>query len=424
MQLDNISMIAVEAFKPHPFNQSVYGDPQSGSDFPHLVESIRLHGVLEPIIATSELIILNGHRRVAAASRAGLKVVPARTLSDLNERAQQDLIIALNQHRKRLPSTMVREAIAAEHLVLNNETLTSKNGNAHKLVNGLASRFGFKNRRMLEQARKIVLSGDDDLIGLMDEKTITAAYRKLHRRQNGISQFSSVIKPSDNWNFSPVKYERINGEKIDGYIPGDIYANCFWYFVKPEELVVDPMAGSGMARYVYEHRDEWMGNQPYDFRLQMFDLTPQTEDITAHDLLSGFPVDKPDYIFLDLPYLGMSKYAYSKKEQDLANMDESTYLSSINRIALACASSQSIGKLCTVVSPNYTDHQSLRVINMAEHIRESWRKAGYRLFMETYASRRIQQRQHPTMAKINNVAKERRLPLTDIVLIMTFERCS
>lgn len=432
MPTEVIMTIAVERLTPHPLSREIYGDPFTSANFNDLVSSIRLHGVLEPVIVTPELVILSVHRRVAAAVTAGLLAVPARSVEGLNEQAQAELIVVLNQHRKRLTSIMVREALTLErvdqetpgsHLIGTNAgSAPATSGNKQQIKSTLAIRVGLKSRRMLEQATSVLRSGNDALIALMDERTVTAAYRKLHRRQNGISPFSTVIKPSDNWNFSPVHYERIDGTKDGGYIPGDIYANCFWYFVKPGDLVVDPMAGSGMARHVYDHRHEWMGTHAYDFRLRMFDLTPQADDIQEHDLLSSFPVNRPDYIVIDLPYLGMSKYAYSRKREDLANMEEQAYMASVNRIAQVCADAQTKGKLCTVVSPNYTDHKQLRVINMAERIRESWRSSGYRLYMETYASRRIQQRQDPTMAKINNVAKERRLPLTDIVLIMTFER--
>jgi ParB family chromosome partitioning protein len=182
------------------------------------------------------------------------------------------------------------------------------------------------------------------------------------------------------------------------------------------------MAGSGMAKYIYDRRHEWMGEHTYDFTLGLFDLTPQTPDIQQHNLLESFPVGETDYIFIDLPYLGMSRDAFSDKPEDMANMDETQYLRAIQQIAMHCASAQATGKLCTVVSPNYADYQRTRMINMSEYIRESWHAAGYRLYMETYASRRIQQAQNATMARMNNVAKERRLPLTDIVLVMTFER--
>lgn len=103
-------------------------------------------------------------------------------------------------------------------------------------------------------------------------------------------------------------------------------------------------------------------------------------------------------------------------------MSVDSYLNAIARIAEVCANAQPVGKLCTVISPNYTDHKTQKIVNVVEYIRESWHIVGYKLYIETYSSRRIQSSQNATMAKLNNIAKERRLPLTDMTIIMTFER--
>ncbi len=418
---ESIEMIEPSRLVPHPLSLQIYGEPRNTADFEQLVESIRVYGVLEPLIVTTKLVIMSGHRRAIAAIEAGIKYVPIRKVKKLNDLAQIELITTLNHHRNRLPSEMVREALAIEKLEQDTKTKPISPNCTPKEDEILAVRVGFNNRRTFEQAKKIVLSNDQSLIDLMDQRTITTAYRKLHRKE-GLSTYSSIIKPSDNWNFSPVQYPRIDKSETHGYIPGDIYANCFWYFVKPNDLVVDPMAGSGMAKHVYEHRLEWMGANSYDFRLMLFDLTPQTEDIKQHDLLEGFPVDKADYIFIDLPYLGMANKTYSIKKQDIANMRKDSYLKAITRVAEVCANAQTKGKLCTVISPNHTDHKTKKIVNIVEYIRESWRLAGYKLYLETYSSRRIQSSQSAIMAKLNNIAKERRLPLTDITVIMTFEK--
>ena len=103
-------------------------------------------------------------------------------------------------------------------------------------------------------------------------------------------------------------------------------------------------------------------------------------------------------------------------------MQEDAYQSAVQQIAQICAATQTPGQLCTVISPNYTDHQKRKVTNMTEYVRDCWRSAGYALYLEAYASRRIQQSQNLAIAKLNNLAKERRLPLTDMTLIMTFQR--
>jgi ParB family chromosome partitioning protein len=66
-------------------------DPRSGRnsapDFDALAESIRLYGVLRPVLlrATSEgYIIVHGERRWRAAQMAGLETIPATIVDDFS----------------------------------------------------------------------------------------------------------------------------------------------------------------------------------------------------------------------------------------------------------------------------------------------------------------------------------------------------
>jgi ParB-like nuclease domain len=432
---NSITSALVESLTPHPFSIELYGQPEQTEDFASLVEAIRLYGVLEPIAITQDGVVLNGNRRVAAARVVSLPEVPARVLNNLSPQQEKEIILTLNHHRKPRVSTMVREAMALEQLTHTEysekpDVSNKHNENGHlsreerlalaRKEQELALRVGLRDRRVLIQAKQILNSANADLIDLMDRRTVSSAFRRLHGRSTNRTVYSPVIKPSDNWNFSPVRYESTTPQH--GYIPGDIYANCFWYFVRPGNIVIDAMAGSGMAQTVYDRRQEWMGDHVYDFDIKMYDLTPQKINIVQHNLLDGFPVAHADYIFLDIPYFGMTRYAYSRKAEDLANMGEIEYLQALQQIARTCASAQLSGGRCTVIAPNFTDHERQRMVLVTEEVRSHWRAAGYTLTMETFASRRIQQRQDPTMAKMNNIAKERRLPLTDIVVVMTFTK--
>src|SRR5713226_8162687 len=109
-----VVLIEVDRLIPHPLNREVYGDPRDSSDYAELINSIRAHGVLEPIIVDEEYTVLSGHRRLAAAIDVGLRSVPTRKLEGMNKQAQEELIIMLNQYRKRSTSVMVREAIVIE----------------------------------------------------------------------------------------------------------------------------------------------------------------------------------------------------------------------------------------------------------------------------------------------------------------------
>ena len=230
--------------------------------------------------------------------------------------------------------------------------------------------------------------------------------------------FSPIIKPTDNWNFSNVIYPAHIGSSI----PGEIYANAFWYFVQSGDTVVDPMAGGGMAKTVYDDRALWQGKKRYEFRLKMFDLNPVNSSIKPHNLLESFPVDHADYIFIDPPYWGMSYGCYSEHPSDIANFKLPEYLKALATIARHCANAQNRGELCTVLMSNYTDVKMGKTILLIEHIRSAWQKAGYELYRVAYASRHIQQSQTIGMANLNNIAKNRRMPLTDMVEVLTFKR--
>ncbi|MBE9184517.1 hypothetical protein IQ270_07235 [Microcoleus sp. LEGE 07076] len=261
--------------------------------------------------------------------------------------------------------------------------------------------------------------------------SVTALVNAVRQLEKGKSEslFSPLIKPSDNWNFAQVKYGRIDEQDSEtetwGYIPGELYANCFWYYVKPNDLVVAPMAGSGQVCRVYEARQEWMGKHVYDFDIKMFDLNPrgQYKDlITQHDLIKSFPVANPDYIVMDIPYYGMVAQQYSNKSEDLANMSLEDWQIAMARIAKNCATAQKTGTLCTVISPNYRDVANGLIVMVTDIIRSLWESAGYILHDKAYSSRRIQQNQSPHMARMNNKAKANRIMLTDITEILTFRR--
>ena len=255
---------------------------------------------------------------------------------------------------------------------------------------------------------------------------ILRAIRNEHKKDSE-PLFSPIIKPSDNWNFSTVQYGRIDEElgEYRGYIPGEIYANCFWYYVKPGDLVIAPMAGSGQAWRVYEARQEWMGQHIYDFKLKMFDLTPRgkyKDLITQHDLTKSFPVEHPDYIVIDIPYYGMVAQQYSNKSEDVANMALEDWQVAMGTIAKNCAAAQQTGTLCTIISPNYRDVTKRQIFMATDTIRSLWELAGYLLHDKAYSSRRIQQNQTPQMARMNNQAKANQIMLTDITEILTFRR--
>ena len=80
-----------------------------------LVRSIREHGILDPIIVSSDGVIITGHRRYRAAQILGLPRVPVRVRTDIsyarNRKEFIKLLIEYNSQRIKDPNTLLKEAM-------------------------------------------------------------------------------------------------------------------------------------------------------------------------------------------------------------------------------------------------------------------------------------------------------------------------
>ena len=100
----NISIEKLHAFENHPYKV------QDNEEMERLAESIKMHGVVSPIIVrplentTDEYEIISGHRRVMASRKAGITEVPALVVS-LDRDAAAIVLVDSNLHREHiLPS--------------------------------------------------------------------------------------------------------------------------------------------------------------------------------------------------------------------------------------------------------------------------------------------------------------------------------
>ena len=199
----------------------------------------------------------------------------------------------------------------------------------------------------------------DTLIQASEEGTVhsamTEADARSLRSSRDLPATTPVIRPTDNWSFSNLLWPRIDGWDGHGYIPGDLYANCLWYYALNGDVVVDPMAGSGMLLRVWEDRAKWIDDESWNVNIVLSDLFPRgpyEEQITACDLLEGFPVARADYIIVDPPYCGLVDGQYSTLDNDLGNMDPVGWSSAMQTIARRFRSVQVAGGRCTIVVPN------------------------------------------------------------------------
>ena len=100
----NISIEKLHPFENHPYKV------QDNEEMDALAESIKMHGVVSPIIVrplentADEYEIISGHRRVMASRKAGITEVPALVVS-LDRDAAAIVLVDSNLHREHiLPS--------------------------------------------------------------------------------------------------------------------------------------------------------------------------------------------------------------------------------------------------------------------------------------------------------------------------------
>lgn len=100
-QLAKIELCKLKAFAEHPYKV------QDDAEMDALTESIRENGVLAPLLVRplnnrkGEYEIVSGHRRMRAAERAGLRVVPA-FVAELDRADAVIMMVDSNLHREHL----------------------------------------------------------------------------------------------------------------------------------------------------------------------------------------------------------------------------------------------------------------------------------------------------------------------------------
>ena len=257
--------------------------------------------------------------------------------------------------------------------------------------------------------------------GLMHTSMTEAEARAL--RGTSRSSIPTVIRPTDNWNFSTLRWPRIDGWEGHGYIPGDLYANCLWYYAREGDTVVDPMAGSGMMLKVWEDRNDWYDNTTSRIQIRLSDLVPRgpyLSQIQECDLLEAGPSAGANYIIIDPPYYGLVNGQYSDSPNDLANMDPESWVKAMTTIAQRFSKAQPGDGRCTVIVPNSRTLTTGERILFPEIVRRIFQQAGYSLYDVTYASRRTQQKQSREMGILNNRARRAKVPMADIAEVLTF----
>lgn len=169
-----IQMIPVDLIDPHPHNPR-----HDIADLGELVKSIKAQGIRQNLLLVAQparpigparYTAVIGHRRLAAAKKAGLKEVPA-VVAELTDAEQLELMLVENCQRMDL--TVIEEAEGYQGLLdlgLTTATIARKTGRAEKAIQGRVKLLALpddarakvqKGQATLEDAAKVAEFEDD-----------------------------------------------------------------------------------------------------------------------------------------------------------------------------------------------------------------------------------------------------------------------
>lgn len=125
------------------------------------------------------------------------------------------------------------------------------------------------------------------------------------------------IQPYDVWQFAGC--HDLMGDSHPGRIPGELATHVLYFYTKPGDLVVDPMAGSGTMLDACL----LMGRKARGYDI---DLRHERIDVEQHDLSAGWPdsVARAKLVFWDPPYFAKMDSAYA--DGSVSRLDPGGYL--------------------------------------------------------------------------------------------------
>lgn len=206
--------LPIEQIKPNPYQPRIEISPETLLD---LADSIREHGVIEPLIVTQkdadEYELIAGERRWRAAKLAGLKKIPA-VVKEASP--QQMLELAIVENIQRADLNPLEEALAFKQLAdsykLTHTQIAKKVGLSRPAV---ANKIRLLN--LPETVRKGLLEGTISegharaLLGLASAETIIGAYTRILKEKLSVRSVEEFVR---RLNSSHEKVQKEVSEKV------------------------------------------------------------------------------------------------------------------------------------------------------------------------------------------------------------------
>lgn len=386
---------------PNPLNAEIY----DATPTPDLLQSIRDHGIIEPLVASNEQVLVSGHRRRLAAIKLGLDVVPVLLRPVEDELGE---IIAFNTHRKKTWSEVVREArmlMPRAEFAARERRLEGARRGGRRRQGATESEVSPRKRAIEDVAERLSLSRETlrklvrvfaaverneaprAIVHRLDigELTVHQAHRFVCRARtlaakhaeateaarHGTFDWSERLCWTDVWEFYDRRDNGFHDVQADedvvlhgayGAPPADLFINLIHHFSRPGDLVVDPFAGRGQVHRIAEA----MGRRAWSC-----DLAPRTTFAVQRDASLGPPaaLAGAGLVVLDPPY--GRDFTYTDDPDDLSLSDlDSGWTERLAEIARLWSRCLRPGGLMAAVIGNRYDVPNRRQLD------RSWALAG------------------------------------------------
>lgn len=293
---------------------------------------------LPPIVVTKDFILIDGYHRLTAHKLEKVEEIEAEIL-DISDK-KEILLEAIRRnttHGKQLSreekkhwaqqlfiQEYPKESIAKE-LSVSDKSVSrwvknleeEKDDRVLDLIKSLYLRCYSENQIVDELARQ----------GIELAENPEASRKQVERKVGQIRQMSEMSNPPEDlqlYNVWKVFQMPENQMKYPGQIPEQIIENLLWYYSKPSDIVLDPMAGSGIVGTVCQKMFR---------RYWLIDLKPINPlEIKKGDSLIEIKMPeqkKADFVFFDPPYFTLMKSDYPDNG---FTQDYPTFLKSMEKV--------------------------------------------------------------------------------------------
>lgn len=224
--------VCTSTIRPAALNDQLY-DPIDASDpsFAALVDSIREHGILEPLVVSSDGYILSGHRRHAAACCLNLERIPVRLRSDVSYVRDHDaflqLLASYNRQRTKTAAEQFRE-----ELVLMSDQPLGRIQDYRREATAITSDciVRLRNRKARSEIRdKLELRAAIIQVVEAERKNWPLSDRAIHYRLLNIPGLVRNDKTRTPYENTPKAYDDVTNMltrlRLDGSIPFDAIAD-------------------------------------------------------------------------------------------------------------------------------------------------------------------------------------------------------